>query len=1514
MPVRKASRLNINATSSITNPGPGGLTPPVINNVIYTDSNYASLDDTAISLSGGYVRIIGSGFGTGFSLYLNGIQVTPSNTTYISANEVRALLPASSLGTYALMLFNGNNSGSVLPNGVFYSPFPTYGLPIAISTLVGISFSQQLGASGDNPLVYSIVSGTLPTGVTLSSSGLLSGTPTGYTTGQIFNFTIQVNDAQIQTITQDISLTVQVSDPQFAYTTLLLNGETSVTPFISDSSTNNLALTIVGDTRANKFSPYYGDGYYSNYFDGNGDYLTAPSTSITIGTGDFTVEGWFYFTGTDGTRYDLFANFSGFLLYRFSDNNLSFYTDASGTNKITVSGFTSANYGNRWIHIAITRQSGNTKLFINGTQAGSTFTSDTTNYTGTTFYLARNGSSAIYYLGYISNFRVVTGTALYTGVFTPPTTPLTAVANTSLLTCQSNILIDKSTNNFTITKNGDVSVSPAIPFTANSSYSTYGSAYFDGTGDYLSLSSAIVPATGNFTIEFWIYSLTNAGSAQRAVYAQYSGGTSGRFMFGLDQTSASRIWLHYNGTDYVGTTNGILPNTWAHLALVRNGDVFNMYVNGVLNATNTFAGASLQQIAGNIGGMGGSFNVNAQVSNLRIVIGTAVYTTTFTPPTEPLTAITNTQLLTLQFNGGANNSGFIDNSNFNNIITRNGNTSQGSFSPYSVTGWSNYFDGGANRLSVATGTVTIGTSTDYTIEAWVYVTGTTGDIQCISTGQNNGVGFIITNSLQLQWNKVNIGGGNISTGTLSLNQWTHVALCRASGTVRFWINGVLAGANADTTSFSSTSTQISGSGNAFHFKGYISNFRQVVGTALYTSAFTPPTAPLTPITNTVTLCCQSNRFVDNSVTNAAITINAGTPSVQAFSPFGSIREATPISYSNYFAGGASDYLTVTTGASQLNLPGDFTVELWFFETNSTPLIPQFVSGTTGGFACGINAFDGNATRKLDWRVRGSAPIYGVTAITTNTWHHAAYVKSGSTFRIFLNGVLEYYNGSYASTFTSTATYIGSQNSGDATYSFRGYISNLCVVKGTAVYTTSSTTIGATIFTPSTTPLTTITNTALLTCQSTTILDNSNNALPITGTGTYGVNRFNPFGYTQQSAASYTPSLHGGSAYFDGTGDYLVAPIGSTIYGTMAYTIEFWIYQTAATTTRLFETGTGTTDFSMDIGNTGFITINNNTTIAGSSTTISLSPNAWNHVALVRTSTGATDTRWYINGVAAGAFTHSVNIITGVIMQIGRSGAGTLLLSGYLSDLRIVQGTAIYKSSFVPPTQTLTSPTSTPASLLLNFTNGGIIDQHSTNVLETVGNTQLSTSVKKYNNASIYFDGTGDYLLTSFSPSFVFSGNLTIECWVYMNTLPTTGSQKYIIASWDAGANKRSFYCIMQESSGYKLTLGLSSDGSSANAASTMLTWPSPQINTWYHLAWVRNNNTVSIYVDGVSLGSGTLAISSYGSGSAVSIGADYPGLTAAFYWNGYIDDLRITKGYARYTSNFTAPTSQLITR
>ena len=1541
MATRATSTRKVSNSSIIA----GGIPAMAITNVYITDNSYNILNDTAISNTGGYIRILGVGFLPGYSLYLNGIAVASS--TYISTGEIRAITPSIGNGSYNLTLFNTNNTGAIY--SLTFSGFPTWTTGSYVSNTATINV--QLLATGDGTLNYYLQGGsTLPTGVTLSSTGLLSGTISGAVSGTLYSFTVLVDDSQLQTSQQALSLTLQFNDTYWKNTTLMLNGETSVTPFISDASTNSFGLTIAGDTKPVLFNPYQG-GYYSVLFSGASDYLTVGSTLIPS-TGDFTIEFWIYSnTNAGSNQRAVFSQFgsgqTGRFMVGLDQSSTRAWLHYNGTDYYSSVGTLLPNI---WYHYAFIRSGDTFTIFLNGTQVYTNVFAAASLYQ-TNSQISGSGGSFIPD-AYISNMRIITGQVLYTGAFTPPTSTLTtsSVGTTGanvaagisgtikILTCQSNRFVDNSTNAYTITLNGSPKISPAIPFTQNASYSTYGSTYFDGTGDYLTIpdNTALQFGSGNWTVEFWVY-LSTIGTYR----GFFSKCTNDSYINGVcaGTDASGNLWITATNS---GSAPWTLPgpilyasvfttNRWYHVAIVRNSNTITGYVNGV-------AGGTPQTLSGTVYDSGQVFNIGSSngssagqkmdgyINDFRFVKGTAVYTTAFTPPTTPLTPVANTSLLTLQYNGGANNQGIIDNSNFNNIITRAGNVSQGTFSPYSVTGWSVYFNGTTDYMfssgGVGAGGASFGYGTgDFTWELWIYPVSsswTTGNFYIIDHGSNGGVLQYNTNFIR--YYSPAATAFDTATGLVPVSQWTHIAVSRVSQVVTIYVNGTSVRTGADTSSFGTSQQFWLGryGGGGQYFPGYMSNVRIVKGVGVYTGAFTPPTSPLTPsqsagvniaaITGqTSLLICQSNKFVNNAPTaisyDSGTTFNlSGTPSVQAFSPFGSIPEAVPISYSNYFDG-TGDQLLSATSANLALQSSDFTVELWYYPTGKVQNYPVLISN--GNFNTNkwqINdrhqAFPTKVSVNMYAGSSGDGWLVSTTTISVNAWYHVALVRSGSTFTLYINGVSEATN-TYVGSITASTDFITlgqDQNQGVTCYT--GYISNARIVKGTAVYTSN--------FTPSTTPLTAIANTQLLTCQSTRMIDNSTNYLTITANGDTKPLKYNPFGYTAQSATSYTPSLHGGSAYFDGTGDYISAASNAlhNNFGTSDFGVEGWFYFNNITGTQLIfshrNSNTGAASYVPFLLWTvsGTITIysssdNGSWNVVNGSTAGTVTANQWYHIAYTRT---GNTFRVFVNGVQTLTFTSAASFSCSQPFQVGMTGPGetNAAMNGYVSDVRMTKGISPYSANFVPPTQTLTNYSTTyPASLLLNMNNGGIIDQHSTNVLETVGNAQLSTAVKKYNNASMYFDGTGDYLTLPYNKNIdISTGDFTIESWVYATT--TTNS---VDSVWGYGNYGGMLY---HAGTTWSWEVG------APNGVSNHFTLTgTASLNAWHHIACTRYGSTFTLWIDGVSASTNTTA-SDAGSPRQLYIG--WNNSTGNQVFTGYIDDLRITKGFARYTGNFSAPT------
>jgi hypothetical protein len=245
------------------------------------------------------------------------------------------------------------------------------------------------------------------------------------------------------------------------------------------------------------------------------------------------------------------------------------------------------------------------------------------------------------------------------------------------------------------------------------------------------------------------------------------------------------------------------------------------------------------------------------------------------------------------------------------------------------------------------------------------------------------------------------------------------------------------------------------------------------------------------------------------------------------------------------------------------------------------------------------------------------------------------------------------------------------------------------------------------------------------------------------------------------------------------------------------------------------------------------------------------------------------------------------------VNVGRNGDNSEYVTGYLSGTRMVVGSSVYDptaSTITVPTAPLTAVTNT--QLLCNYTNAGIYDATSKNDLETVGNAQISTTQSKFGGSSIYFDGTGDYLRAPSGQTTTLTGNFTIEFWAYRNS-----------------GNFRAFAIGDNNlSTGLALTYNSSfDDWYLYNSNTSQITAGTLAATTWTHVAVVRSSGSVSVYVGGSSIAAAWSSTATFS--GVVYVGAELYSGTVYSDTNGYINDFRITNGIARYTSNFTPPTT-----
>lgn len=1077
--------------------------------------------------------------------------------------------------------------------------------------------------------------------------------------------------------------------------------------------------------------------------------------------------------------------------------------------------------------------------------------------------------------------------------------------NVSLLLPMSGVnnstsFIDKSQNGLAVTPNGDVKISTAQFRTGSSS------AYFDGNGDYLTFSTTgSNNLNGDFTVEAWIRLSAMPTSDS------WPGNWSGWFVVVSQGTpSVGDGWdllvgqtlLGFQSSDslILSGTHSMTTNTWYHVAAARCNGTLRLFVNGVIVATTSFNSTLGGGSSGYIGcetGQGAYFN--GYMQDVRITRGICRYVGLFIPPTSELSPSAQTSLV-LHMDGTDNSTTFTDSSATNATVTVAGNaklsTAQKMFGTASAS-----FDGSGDYLTIDSQSVaTFGTS-DFTIECWVYLTGAPGGYSdfggTIFDTRNSGTsttGLIVyyTNAYRLN---VWVGSAILTSYTpIPQNQWCHIAVVRKSSRIYIFINGKENGSVANSTNFTDTPFTIGtvydsrANTSYLKFQGYIDEVVITKNTAKYISNFGNPGA--LPATTGVTyddpyyayvsllLSCNgtnnSTTFTDSSSSNRTVTAYGDAKLSTAQYKYGTA--------SAYFDG-TGDYLTATSP----NMSGNWTVECWVYPTTASQ---QTIVSFNNGSNAGINIWM-NSSRQLvvDDGANAQSAFTGNT-LTLNTWNHVAIVRMDGTTFGYINGTNVGSN-----TFTpqtTSAISIGRYNLSPYYY-FVGYIDDLRITSGIARYTSAFRVMGP------------FASTAVVPDIVEPYTANTSLMLPMTGfnyTNSFFDKSANQVRLIENSNVQIVPTVSKfgpTSAYFDGTDDALDLPAGPGFTFTGDFTIEFWVYRESsqATYPTWFELGLYTDGILMRPRSSDDVYVNSSNlgVLSGVAT------NVWQHVAVVRYGTSF---MVFLDGGLRMSATISGTINSSGNLRIGGSRHTTgQNFRGYIDEFRVIKGVALYKAAFVPPQYSYTDtnlndPYFSSVSMLLHMNGANnsttFTDNSISNLAITAnGDAKISTTQSKFGGASGAFDGNGDYLTLSPGNRFAFdTGSFTIEMWVRLSGI---SGNFYFIDARNSGQTTN--WALLYNNNG---TIEWYNGTTSVNR-----TW-SPSLNTWYHLALVRNGSTCQFYVDGAALGASFTDSTNLSVSPTTSyIGARY---SIVEFINGYIDELRITKGIARYTSNFIPST------
>lgn len=782
-------------------------------------------------------------------------------------------LPLSSLTAGDLAYVTATNR-LYLSNGTGW-----YNIALVNSTptISGQSATYKLANDGTATTVT--LTGTDAEGIPLTWSATTSGDTDAATVTNVDNvFTItpstDTDDAGTITVTfrasDGINIGTASSEFSLAFVHALwadvaLSVGTSSTNSLDNStfidrSSNAHTVTTSGSPEQTAFHPYLEN--WSVDFDGSGDYLSFPAdTSHDLGTGDFTFETWFNIPNVSGRKYILgpgattASHYDG-IGVEIWDDEVAVWASSNGTSWDIYQCDTASNRGSGtvsagvWNHLAFVRNGTSFKAYLNGVEQISFTSSASIAYQASNPYnIGRSGynSGTFYFTGYISNTRLVKGTAVYTSAFTPPTEKLTAVSGTSLLTCQSNRFIDNSTNDHTITPNGDPKIASFNPFGQESEYAagenkgTFVTTNGDTNLLTISHDTSLNLYAGDYTVEFWVW--LDGYSTSGNVISK-GGNTSREWGFALTSTTITAYWST-NGSssgDTLISATGLTNNLyeWIHITYVKSGSTVKIYKNGEQVASGTFtsiySGTGTAKVARFMDYTGISHSLVGKISDLKLIKGTAVYTSDFTPPTSPV-GNTNADLYLPMDNAG------VFDKTGNHDLTLSGDTAT-STTQTKFADTSMYFDGADDYL-FSNQEIFLGAG-DWTIEFWVYPTSSAvSHYVDFRDGSNSGNQAVPTIYYSSGLKYYTSGSDRISGGSISANQWTHIAVCKSSNVTKMFINGTQTGSNfADTVNYVSEqfSFGIYRGNNQGDFTGYLENLQVLTGIAKYTSNFTVPTS------------------------------------------------------------------------------------------------------------------------------------------------------------------------------------------------------------------------------------------------------------------------------------------------------------------------------------------------------------------------------------------------------------------------------------------------------------------------------------------------------------------------------------------------------------------------------------------------------------------------------------------------------------------------------------------------
>jgi len=1266
---------------------------------------------------------------------------------------------------------------------------------------------------------------------------------------------------------------------RFTYT----GTDVNVSQLLSSSST---AATPMGSVVDNGTTSYISEG--------------SDAYQLDFGAGNFTIDLYVKLNGLGGK-----------CLFQMGITALS-VTAGYGLQAVSnIVNFSTANNVLSqlvWAHVAWTRSGNVQRLFVNGVQVGT----QTDSRSVTTAYgLLLGTDGTTFFAGELGWTRVVKGKALWTAAFTPPrrhvppprpagcaiwydwTLDTVGSAISQMVPGGSGVLTG-APGIQARTWEGNASYSWAQDYAANPYFFINGASLrWNDSGTQLSFGSA------DFTVDVWIREYvddvyTKYGASGGRCWICRIGANDVTFIYSSDGTNTTTV----TKTTPVANDDG----AWHHIAWVRTGNVLRMFQDGVQCGTDAAITVSIINTASYNVYIGGNYYNVAylRLSYFRVTLGAALWTgTSFTVPTEASYAVTaNTKVLI----PGDQDFGYMQSGTY--IFDK--------ASPARV--WSIY-TGTAVTLYNNPYSKMVITSQDFTIECWVSLVSGYGQYLVSQQESTVTVGWALkvqAAAYRLAFLYAPFPGTTVtvdSTVTLSTGRWYHVAISRVGSSLLFVIDGQVETFSIGSVVLRRTEAPLvigarfmGWYNHANYFQGKIAGLRITIGQALYAGTFAPPTKMLRKNSAVV--------FVDDE------------------EQLGHIE---------------ASYYAQTASTTPFNLEyGNYTLDAWVFsEWNSAnQYVTEICSRSNdysfkvtkdGALLCGL----GDAV----YSVNGAVPLC--------KWTHVAFVRSGMGAgggKLYINGVEPAYAAQPTPWQSLSSTQPFTVGSTSAAYHY-GRMMNVrftAAARWTAPFTPPTSAadyaemsnvkfflrgnrveVGAGYRAVDHGP-----DSMNFTAAFGGVLDEYKGRPVMGGTvgrntgGTLQRRMERPAGVTSVGGTTRYHRMYralGGMGYavafqssaraacvqtaFDFTKFkviYAANSGGRYCLASDPFTLHMWFrYSGTAYPKYLLSVGPDTVySYRLWIINaTGLRwSILDGSGIAhiidASRVGVTLNDGNWHHVAIVRS---ATATTVYIDGVSGGsdATSYAYRAVTGSL-YIGEITEGTPsgygLTLGAIACVEILKGAALWTTSFTPPTDRRDFVHSQSlVSLSPEFSSG-------------------TTQVMPYDRIRLFeFShstlSTPGWIATPVTGTVFGTEDFTIDFWVRG---PTTGSE------FDLFANSYNWPLSSTETYG-AVRIYTNTSGNfcfsvyNGSVQYVVTSYTARTANVWQHVALVRVGTTITLYIDGVSVGSQVVA-ANYSLANHKALGWSCYGTTGETT-GGYADQLRIFVGKALWTAAFTPPTT-----